>query len=363
MPLDLSFSCWFFFVVSKITLIFTTMIGWQSRPRVPFYDEQAFGAFLSICVFSMWSSRQHLHQIVLKALGQSRIDDSTEPMSYRTAWWGAIGGLIFLVFFSVKAGMALWLVCLLFAIYFALSVSVTRLRAELGFPAHSLWHATPYFVLLSTVGSAKIDPRSSTIFAIYRWFNFDWASHPMPHQLEGFKFADHTQTKRSKLPIAIMTATVVGTLSFFWLWLYVIYKEGAQSFRFNRHTNFYGGVAFQQLQQRLYQRLPSDYLGLTFIGVGFCFATFLAFMRRRFIWWQFHPLGYAMISDWATLSIWTCLLISSITKWFVLKWMGLSGYRRIIPFFLGIILGEMAVGGVWALTAVWDGESIYRFWP
>ena len=77
MPLDLSFSCWFFFVVSKITLIFTTMIGWQSRPRVPFYDEQAFGAFLSICVFAMWSSRQHLHQIVLKALGQSRIDDST----------------------------------------------------------------------------------------------------------------------------------------------------------------------------------------------------------------------------------------------------------------------------------------------
>ena len=109
----------------------------------------------------------------------------------------------------------MWLVCLLFAIYFALSVSVTRLRAELGFPAHSLWHATPYFVLLPTIGSAKIDPRSSTIFAIYRWFNFDWASHPMPHQLEGFKFADHTNTKQTKLPLAIMTATVVGTLSFF----------------------------------------------------------------------------------------------------------------------------------------------------
>ena len=363
MPLDLSFSCWFFFVVSKITLIFTTMAGWQSRPRMPFYDEQAFGAFLSICVFVMWSSRQHLHQIVLKVFRQSRVDDSMEPMSYRTACWGAIGGLIFLIFFSVKAGMALWLVCLLFAIYFALSVSVTRLRAELGFPAHSLWHATPYFVLLPTIGSAKIDPRSSTIFAIYRWFNFDWASHPMPHQLEGFKFADHTNTKQTKLTLAIMIATVVGTLSFFWLWLYLIYKEGAQSFRFNQHTNFYGGVAFQQLQQRLYQRLPSDYLGLTFIGLGFCFATFLAFMRRRFIWWQFHPLGYAMISDWATLSIWTCLLISSVIKWFVLKWMGLSGYRRIIPFFLGIILGEMAVGGIWAITAVWSGESIYRFWP
>lgn len=124
-------------------------------------------------------------------------------MSYRTACWEAIGGLISLIFFSVKSGMALWLVCLLFAIYFALSVSVTRLRAELGFPAHGLWHATSYFACL-TIGSDKIDPRSSTIFAIYRWLNFDWASHPMPHQLEGFKFADHTHTKRTKLPLAIM---------------------------------------------------------------------------------------------------------------------------------------------------------------
>jgi hypothetical protein len=73
---------------------------------------------------------------------------------------------------------------------------------------------------------------------------------------EGFKFADHTNTKQTKLPLAIMTATVVGTLSFFWLWLYLTYKEGAQSFRFNQRTNFYGGVPFQQLQQRLYQRLP-----------------------------------------------------------------------------------------------------------
>ena len=50
MPLDLSFSCWFFFVLSKVMLMFTTMTGWQSRPRVPFYDEQAFGAFLCICI-------------------------------------------------------------------------------------------------------------------------------------------------------------------------------------------------------------------------------------------------------------------------------------------------------------------------
>jgi len=363
MPLDLSFSCWFFFVLSKIMLIFTTMSGWQSRPRVPFYDEQAFGAFLSIFVMVLWGGRIHLKQAFLKAFGRSEIDDSQEPMSYRFAFWGMIAGLIFLIFFSMKAGMAFWLVCLLFFVYFALSISVSRLRAEFGFPAHSLWHATPYFILIPTIGTRNIDPKSSTIFSLYRWFNFDWASHPMPHQLEGFRLAERTNTKHRRLPMVMMVATVVGIFSFFWLWLHVAYKFGATSSYLYTYTSFYGGVPFQQLQQRLYYRTSTDYVGVLFIGVGFAFATLLGLMRRRFLWWSFHPLGYAMISDWATLSIWTCLLISSVIKWLTLKYFGLKGYRRIIPFFLGLILGELVVGGLWAMTSLWRGTSIYNFWP
>ena len=363
MPLDLSFSCWFFFVFSKIMLIFTTMAGWQSRPRVPFYDEQAFGAFLSICVMVLWGGRRHLKQVFLKVFGRSEIDDSQEPMSYRFAFLGMILGVIFLIFFSMKAGMAFWLACLLFFVYFALSISVNRLRAEFGFPAHSLWHATPYFILIPTIGTRNIDSKSSTIFSLYRWFNFDWASHPMPHQLEGFRFAERTNTKSRGLPMAMMLATVVGIFSFFWLWLHIAYKFGATSSHLHTYTSFYGGVPFQQLQQRLYYRTPMDSVGVLFIGVGFVFAMLLGAMRKRFLWWSFHPLGYAMISDWATLSIWTCLLISSVIKWFILKYVGLKGYRRIIPFFLGLILGELVVGGLWAMTSLWRGTSIYNFWP
>ena len=363
MPLDLSFSCWFFFVLSKITLIFTTMVGWQSRPRVPFYDEQAFGAFLSICVMSLWGARNHLKRVILKAFGISKIDDTMEPMTYQLAFWGMVGGLLFLIFFTVKAGMVLWLTALLFLTYFSLSIAVTRLRAESGFPAHSLWHATPYFILLPTIGTYNIDPRSSTIFSLYRWFNFDWASHPMPHQLEGFKLVQQTRTSLRGLPIAILLSTIVGTVTFFWFWLCLAYKDGAVSGHLSSYTSFYGNVPFQQLQQRLYHRTPFDYLGMLFIGVGFIFGTLLSVMRRQFLWWPLHPLGYAMISDWATLSIWTCLLISSVLKWLTLKYTGFSGYRRVVPFFLGLVLGELIVGGLWSLTALWGSQTIYRFWP
>jgi hypothetical protein len=363
MPLDLSFSCWFFFVLSKLTLLLTTAAGWQSRPRVPFYDEQAFGAFLSITVMAIWGARRHLKQVLTNAFGSATVDDSDEPMSYRVAFWGMVGGLIFLMIFSAKTGMAFWLVCLLFVTYYALSLAVTRLRAELGFPSHSLWHATPYFILLPTIGTQQIDPRSSTIFSLFRWFNFDWASHPMPHQLEAFKFAEGTRTRSRRLPLAIMLATVIGTVSFIWFWLDLAYREGANSARLAGYTSFYGGVPFHQLQGRLYYRTPVDFLGILFTGVGFAFATFLAAMRKRFLWWQFHPLGYAMISDWATLSIWTCLLISSVLKWLILKYAGFRGYRRVVPFFLGVILGELVVGGLWSLTALWHGQPMYRFWP
>lgn len=78
MPLDLSFSCWVFFVISKITLNFRYHGRLAVAPSVPFYDEQTFGAFLSICVFVMRSSRKHLHQIVLITFGQLKIDDSMD---------------------------------------------------------------------------------------------------------------------------------------------------------------------------------------------------------------------------------------------------------------------------------------------
>ena len=36
-------------------------------------------------------------------------------------------------------------------------------------------------------------------------------------------------------------------------------------------------------------------------------------------------------------------------------------HRKLIPFFLGLILGEFVVGGVWSLIGITTNTPMYRF--
>src|SRR5688500_18728660 len=80
--------------------------------------------------------------------------------------------------------------------------------------------------------------------------------------------------------------------------------------------------------------------------VGFGFATFLQFMRVRFPWWPFHPLGYAVTSSWEINLVWMPLFIAWVLKVAILRYSGLPGYRRSLAFFFGLMLGQFVIGSL-----------------
>ena len=84
-PLDMTFSTWFFFLFRKWQRVFGRIMGWGTIPRYPFFGEQATGAVLALCVISLWAGRGHLKEVLLKIIGKSKIDDSKEPMRFRSA--------------------------------------------------------------------------------------------------------------------------------------------------------------------------------------------------------------------------------------------------------------------------------------
>ena len=61
------------------------------------------------------------------------------------------------------------------------------------------------------------------------------------------------------------------------------------------------------------------------------------------------------------LHIWFGPLIAGSLKWLVFRYGGLPTYRRTVPFFLGIILGEFVIGGIWSLIDVFWGIPTYSF--
>ena len=365
LPLDLLFSSWFFFIFWKAELVTAASLGWNQIPRFPYINEQAFGAYMGICLFALWASRRHLRNVLNNLLtGQGEMDDADEPLRYRTAAFGAlIGGLLLMIFVRAM-GMSWWLIVVFFAIYFAMSVAVTRMRAELGPPAHDLHAAGPEAIIPAVIGPLKLGAPNLVVLSMMFWFNRAYRAHPMPFQLEGFKMAERTGMSYRRLFYAILIAAVAGTIASFWTELHVYYQVGAAS-KVAPPTVplIFGGEPFNRLDGWLRGvDVPTENIRIAIL-IGFAFTILLNSLRMRFFWFPFHPVGFAISSSWSMHQLWMCMLIAWTIKLLLLRYGGLRLYRTAVPLFLGLILGECVMGSLWTIIGIALHIQTYAFWP
>ena len=72
------------------------------------------------------------------------------------------------------------------------------------------------------------------------------------------------------------------------------------------------------------------------------------FYVNAFFRWTLHPAAYPLASSNFTMGwLWSSIFTSWLLKWIILKQGGFKAYRRAIPFFFGLILGDYLVGGTW----------------
>ena len=358
-PLDMTVSTWFFFLFRKWENVFGRIVGWESVPRYPFFEEQAIGSVLAICVISIWASRLHLKDVFRQIIKGTDVD-TKEPLSYRTAAIGFFVGMVALMFFCRRLGMSFWLTPIFFGLYFAISISITRIRAEMGPPLHAIVLVNPQTIIIAAIGTRRLGPDNLTILSLFYWFNRFNRSHPMPHQLEAFKMAERTRASTKRMVIAMLLAIVIGVWSTFWIYPYTLYKYGAANAGELLEA---GRQAYSNLGGWLQHPRPIDFFGLSITGASFLFSISLWMARMRFFWWPFHPAGYVLGISSGTIDVyWFALLICSIIKWALLKYGGIKSYNKAIPFFMGLVLGDFVVGCYWGIMSLIVGQPLYTTW-
>ena len=363
MPVDLSFSLWFFYFSGKLQLLISGIMGWR-KAGFPYLPEQSAGAFVAIFLGTIWVARKHLKQVFLSAIGKGKLSFSDEPLSYSFAFFGFIGCVLFLVIFSVKAGASAIFTLVFFFFYYAITIAVSRVRTQLGFPLHGLELFTPSTILVTITGSRHLSPNTMGVSTLYTWFSWEaFSSHPMPHQLEGYQIAHRLDKTKHRLTIALILALIVTVFASFFILLDFYYKEGGSSGKFNWTSQMYGNYAYSLMKNWI--TYPSSPDGGKIGGMifGVVFGSFLMAMRRRFLFWHFHILGYSMTGTWAIYHFWSVAFISFILKFSILRFGGLKGYRKSIPFFMGLILGEISVGGFWLILGFLSNQRMYEFFP
>lgn len=361
LPLDLVFSCWFFYLFWKAELVVSNAMAWDTTPDFPFIREQAFGGYMAILVFLAWTARGYLRAVWQKAWrGTGELSDVGEAMSYRMTLIGLMAGLSFLVGFLWYYGMSpLWAV-LAVAIYFALTLAVMRMRAELGPPVHDLHFSGPDHVITRAFGTGALDGRSLAMLNFFFWFNRAYRSHPGPIVAESQRIASSVGASQKRMAVAVMLAVVVGGLSSFWAFVHLGYQLGTASKFFQGY--WFGNEAYNRLATWVSTASEPHAQANWAMLIGFSFCSFLMYLRLKLLWFPFHPIGFAISGSWSMNLVWMPLMIAWLIKWLVLRYGSLQTYRRFEPFFLGLMLGEFVVGSLWSLLGMFTDLPTYSFW-
>ena len=361
LPLDMAFSCWFFFIFWKLQYVLSSALG-IATPGFPFVNDQAAGGYLALCLIALWVSRKYLKDIFLHLMGVKQLDDSGEALPYRTAALLLVGLLAYLGIFLNWLGMA-WLVVVPFLmIYLAIAIAIARMRAELGPPAHDLHYAGPDQMLPRFFGMKAMGPYTLTALSLTWFFNRAYRGQPIAPSLEGYKIAQQTQMSARRMLAAMAVALGLGIVSGFWAMLHVGYKYGMEAsvigpgrwFGFETYRNLHGWLSNPQ---------PPNTGATIASGVGLLSALVLAVMRMRFAWWPFHPAGYAVSGSWSMEQLWFPIFVGWLIKWVILHYGGAKAFRRAVPFFIGLVLGEFVVGCFWGILGAALGTPTYDFWP
>ena len=364
LPLDLAFSCSFFYLMKKMQLIFGSATGVSKLQGYPFLGEQGAGALVALLAIACWNGRKYFASVFSQVIRQNRGRTQNEAFSHRSTLVTLGLCLLLLAILCIRGGMSLWAFSVFIGIYLMIVIGLTRMRAELGPPIHAIGYLTPQYMMISLLGTRRLRAGNLTMLSLLNWLSgasyASFRTHPMPDQLEAFKLAERTGVRNRTMFIVLVIASLVGILSSLILYPYAIYREGVAAGSEQIHAG--GADTYNFLSSWLVNPKPMDWLATTVLGLTFIANLGIMFLRSRFVWCPLHPAGYVIgVAPGTTDIIWFPLLIAMVAKWIILRNGGIKAYRRAIPFFIGLVLGEALMGCFWPLLSLILRSSVYSW--
>ncbi len=363
-PLELSFSCWFFYAFAKAQRVLGSATGLTRLGGYPWGYEQTAGGWVGLFAAAMWIARGHLRRTLRPpaAAADARGDDL--PIPYRVAWWGLVVGVAALVGFLIVMGFRPWVAAAFVLIVLATNLTISKIRAELGHPQHEFYYVSAEPILVTTVGPLNLGHRSVALMPLLYWWNRTLGSHPSPHVLEAFKLAQLTHTparQQRRLVGAMFGAVAIGLVSAAAALLFAAYRWGVES-QFLAYTRI-PYESFGRAAGRLRYLREPDALPIAGMVAGAAGSASMMALRSKFLWWPLHPVGYVLsTSGWIINYLWFSFFVAWAVKLCVMKSGGVRAYRRLAPLFVGFVVGEITVGSLWALVGVVTGRESYGFY-
>ena len=79
-----------------------------------------------------------------------------------------------------------------------------------------------------------------------------------------------------------------------------------------------------------------------FMAIGAFVMGVLIFMHSKFLWWPIHYIGFPIAESQPLRYWWFAIFLAWVIKGVILKFGGHNVYKKSVPFFLGMIMGNIS---------------------
>jgi hypothetical protein len=365
-PKQISFSFWFFFIMGGLLFGLLSVLGYNipaaalgitfgptlSRPE----ETQMIGAYGVFFVFLLWLARHHLLDLLRQGFGFGREDSSKgEWLPTRLAFWGFVLGTLVIVIWCHYLGIPFWVSFSVVAAFFIVTVVASRAICQGGIAYFTLTVA-PIDGLIAFLGPRLFTGIGILVAGVVQKVLFvDLRESLMPSLLHARKITQGLVNRRMIIG-GISISLVAGVLVSFLAMLALCYKFGIRELQLDWATRSTVAV-YENIYSLVDSPVKPGHWVAVFSVAGALVMLILVICYHRFYWWPIHPIGYLAAYSSAMRILWFSFFLGWLCNALCIRYGGVTLFRGLRYFFVGLIIGDFLMGGIWAIIGLFGYAS------
>jgi hypothetical protein len=374
---EISFSLWAFFWFFKLQYIIAyslgfppaTLPGADGLPDKVFTGYQMGGAYLAYVAIVLWTARRHLTHVARRAFGRTPATDSekTEVLSYPLAFWGFVGAFLLMIVASCVAGVRVDVALALWISYIVFAIGLTRVAVEGGMLALQ-HHTSPLAAIAKLINSGPSQWLTlGSGVAPAAFMQAGMVNHMrgfiMPSFVHSFKLAHDHKIAAKPLLALISAVIVISVIISWWTVVRLGYDNGGLTLGHGWWAKDGPKMPAGFISNAMTSTSGSAPTSWLWLGVGAALTYGMMLARSRFTFFPFHPIGYMMALSYSATTFWSSIFLGWLSKVLITRFGGNDTYRKAMPLFLGLALGDVAMIIVWLTVDGWQERTKHLLLP
>ena len=367
----------FFYVLSALEGLFggmTGLSGYRSsdgNEAFPFLGQQWLGGMIAYGVAAVVFLRRHLVHVARRAVGLAEAgpDEHKEACSYPAAFWGLVAGAAVLIVWSHYATMGVFWGFAFFGFLFISTMAAIRIRGESGAPVVHMMAYIP-FLFYAFLGTRVVGVMPACVMALMFFLMHGQYMMLAPTQMEALKVSDSSGIRQRGMYVALIAAFLFALVLGAYMRLQLNHRMGATNLHAwalscgqYRVGNFDKSNNWKEADPAVGS--PGDVREAAATAAGAAVMTGLMVLRRVFARFPLHPVGYVIGTSISAGWMMGSVLVAWLAKTLVMKLGGIRVYRRLMPMFMGFIVGDalmFLILGIIGVIVASQGGTAFRMY-